>query len=235
MNTQHVWAYGDTQSFTAAYANSEGKRSFQECITALNTAAGTEQAAFVFLFKKEAVSFASCVCSGNAPEAVFMYGKLHFSVLHELLHLFGAVDLFYPPPVTKEAVRLFPHSVMYNGADPDCRELDDLTRYLIGWTDQTSPKAMALLRAGAGLTREDIERGMAEVFNAEYTTVYYPDCVYYGPVKNGQLQGRGRIEYNDGTFYEGDFVNGAMHGRGTLRTADGRVYRGVFVNGKFIG
>ncbi len=235
MNTQRVWAYGDVQGFEDAYANSEGKRSLSECVAALNAAAGTEQAAFVFLFKKEGVSFASCASSVYFSEAVFMYGKLHFPVLHELLHLFGAVDLFYPPDVTKEAVRLFPRSVMYNGADPNCRELDDLTRYLIGWTDQTSPKAMALLHAGAGLTADDIQRGMAEVFNAEYTTVSFPDGVYYGPIKNWHMEGRGRMEWNDGAVYEGDFVGGRAHGRGTLRTADGRVYRGVFVNGKFRG
>ena len=235
MDTQRVWAYGDTQNFVAAYIKSEGKRSFRECIAALSAAAGTEQAAFVFLFKKEAVSFASCAYSGDEPEAVFMYGKLHFSVLHELLHLFGAVDLYYPQPVAKEVSRLFPNSAMFGDASPDRRALDDLTLYLIGWTDRISAGAQALLNAGAGYTHEDMNRSMREIVHSDYVEKYYPNGVYYGPVRNGSPNGKGRMVYSNGNIYEGEFLNGAPHGVGTAYLADGTVLQGSFVKGVFKG
>jgi hypothetical protein len=68
-----------------------------------------------------------------------------------------------------------------------------------------------------------------------------PDAVtpdggrYYGPLVDGKLQGKGRIEWDNGSSYEGEFANGLMSGKGELRYANGRVYRGDFVRGQMQG
>lgn len=61
---------------------------------------------------------------------------------HELLHQFGAVDYYYPDSTVRAAQKYFPASIMYQGGP----EIDDLTRYLIGWTDELTPKAIAFLK-----------------------------------------------------------------------------------------
>ena len=68
-----------------------------------------------------------------------------------------------------------------------------------------------------------------------------PDAVtpdggrYYGSMRNGKLQGQGRIEWDSGSVYEGAFDNGLYHGRGKLTTADRRSYSGDFKAGQFDG
>jgi len=63
-----------------------------------------------------------------------------------------------------------------------------------------------------------------------------PDAVtpdggrYYGPLKDGTLHGRGRIEWDNQNFYEGDFAHGLMAGHGHLQFSNG-VYEGDFREG----
>lgn len=58
---------------------------------------------------------------------------------------------------------------------------------------------------------------------------------YFGPLVNGQLHGKGRLEWSNGTTYEGDFKDGLMSGKGRLQQSDGRTYDGEFRNGEFTG
>ena len=70
------------------------------------------------------------------------YGTFDMNVLtHELLHQFGAVDYYYPDVTIQAAQRYFPQSVMLSGT-----EIDDLTRYLIGWTSDLSDAAISFLK-----------------------------------------------------------------------------------------
>lgn len=58
---------------------------------------------------------------------------------------------------------------------------------------------------------------------------------YYGAIRDGRFNGRGRLEWDNGTRYEGGFENGMYHGRGRLTSADGRTYSGEFDKGQFHG
>jgi hypothetical protein len=64
-----------------------------------------------------------------------------------------------------------------------------------------------------------------------------PDAVtsdggrYFGPLVDGKLHGRGRIEWSNGARYEGDFAHGLMHGRGRRQYGNGTVYEGNFRDG----
>ena len=78
------------------------------------------------------------------------------TLLHEVLHLFGAMDFYYPPVVKRAARKCFPDSIMF--ADGD--EIDDATRVLIGWDAIPSPKARAFFEATRGVTDAEIEKAM---------------------------------------------------------------------------
>lgn len=54
---------------------------------------------------------------------------------------------------------------------------------------------------------------------------------YYGALKTGRMNGRGRIEWRSGARYEGMFVDGLISGQGMMRFANGEVYEGEFRGG----
>jgi len=53
--------------------------------------------------------------------------------MHELLHLYGANDLYYPDELKAIAEKYCPHSIMLA---VDYTEVDSFTAYTIGWTDE---------------------------------------------------------------------------------------------------
>ena len=58
---------------------------------------------------------------------------------------------------------------------------------------------------------------------------------YFGPLRNGKLHGKGRMEWGNGARYEGRFANGLLQGKGTMHFANGQVYEGEFANGMMSG
>ena len=58
---------------------------------------------------------------------------------------------------------------------------------------------------------------------------------YYGSLRDGKPNGRGRVEWDNGALYEGTFENGVYQGRGRFVGADGTRYEGEFDNGFFEG
>ena len=75
------------------------------------------------------------------------------SIAHELFHLFGAQDYYYPATVKEAAQKYFPDSVMLLGDG----EIDDLTAYLIGWTDTPSETAKAFMYDVRYVTQDDAD------------------------------------------------------------------------------
>jgi hypothetical protein len=58
---------------------------------------------------------------------------------------------------------------------------------------------------------------------------------YEGEWKDGQYNGRGRLDDELGKFtYIGEFVEGQMTGKGTMKFPDGTVRTGIFEKGEFI-
>lgn len=58
---------------------------------------------------------------------------------------------------------------------------------------------------------------------------------YEGTLREGLLEGTGRIVWPDGSEYRGDFSAGRFDGQGMLRYADGAVYEGAFAEGRLQG
>ncbi len=114
-----------------------------------------DNAAIVFLFNSSGRSY----CYMSTKE--YPYWKEEFDVIycetdfhdnfltHELLHLFGAMDLYdyQNEGVQAIAEQFFPDSVMLRVS----HVIDELTAYLIGWTKQPSPKVLQFLARTKGL------------------------------------------------------------------------------------
>ncbi len=76
-------------------------------------------------------------------------------IAHEILHLFGAVDLYKPKGKqyweNKDLELIqseFPHSIMYNISDKSQQdlEIDPFTQYCIGWSDSLETKYQGLIK-----------------------------------------------------------------------------------------
>ena len=111
---------------------------------------GCQEAPIIFAFNRPMRSFAGLnndrsFFRQEEFSAVFRQPTGMFDskvLIHELLHQFGAADYYYPQVTVDAAYRHFPTSIMFQGGDV----IDDLTRYLIGWTDELTPTAVAFLK-----------------------------------------------------------------------------------------
>lgn len=176
------------------------------------------------------------------------------SFLHELCHMFGAVDYYRPDWVNKIFDRYYAASIM-DDSTQKANGFDSLTCYLIGWTNQLAPKAENFLRETIAVNADSYtnEAGYSTgevvyVSGNRYVgekydglphgtgTMYYTDGgVYTGTFDHGTMHGQGTFKYGNGTVYTGTFVNGKEHGQGTLTYTSGTVYTGSFVNSKLQG
>lgn len=123
--------------------------------------------AVLFVFDTNDTSFAVSMRGRNnanstrracpdSDEYAFIYFKgqsMECTIAHEILHLFGAIDFYYPEAVKKQAGVLFPNSIMFYYTETPC--IDDLTRYLIGWESKLSPTALLFLQ-NTLCTRRDL-------------------------------------------------------------------------------
>lgn len=99
---------------------------------------------FMFLFNSDGRSY--CYCYDNGWDEEF--GVIHtqepnlqkYAVIHELLHLYGAIDIYdiNSEGITAITDRYYPEAIM---RDSNCITVDGLNAYLIGWRDQMSDYA----------------------------------------------------------------------------------------------
>jgi len=114
-----------------------------------------DSAPMIFLFNSWDQSI-TYVCSANTPTwndemcVIFCDTKMHDNYLtHELFHQYGAIDLYdYNGEGVKAAAdRIFSHSCMREVS----HTVDELTAFLIGWTDKLSVKTQKFLDETKGL------------------------------------------------------------------------------------
>lgn len=110
-----------------------------------------EQIAYVLAFNKPGRAYAvydSVYDNTDAIEFVVAFSKnengqanIGSSVLHEMLHLFGATDLYNDNGMYKQRYKLckklYPNDIMMKSAiNPESLEIGALTECLIGWSNQ---------------------------------------------------------------------------------------------------
>lgn len=149
------------------------------------------------------------------------------AIEHELLHLFGALDFYYPDRLFQLASKYFPNSIMSSGG-PFCNQVDDLTRYLIGWHRTPTSRAKAVLDALEGMTLQKIMNERQSQDNTDYAVIHSIDSTYYGPMRNALYYGSGKLVYASGTVIEGTFSNGCLYGQGKATFKNGDVFTGTF-------
>jgi len=150
------------------------------------------------------------------------------AVYHELCHVFGAKDFYFPNDAADLADKYLPNSIMM---DSETGVMDSFTAYLIGWTDNLSADAMAFLESTAYLTEDYISAEKEKnSYTGEVTDFEIGDCVYTGYLIDGQLHGEGKKIYN-GAVYEGTWEYGYLNGQGTYTNAEGDCYTGDWVKG----
>ena len=129
-----------------------------------------DEAPIIFAHNRKARSFAS-VASRYYPyldesSIVFKNDDKSFSdytIEHELLHQFGAMDFYYPSQVKALAQKYLPESIMNDGY-----KIDPLTEYLIGWTASIDNNAYKFLEATSHLTKGDIHDAMRKEWNKKW-------------------------------------------------------------------
>ncbi len=148
---------------------------------------------------------------------------------HELYHIFGAQDFYFPADVKALAEDCFANSAMLIS---EGTHADDLTAYLISWTDTPSDTALSFLQDTAHLTPEYMsQQHDLETFTGAVEDYDTGDGTYTGNLDYGIPQGYGVKVWNDGERYEGEWDYGSFHGEGTYTWTDGTVYSGSWDQG----
>lgn len=116
---------------------------------------GCEQIAYVLMLNKPGRAYAVTDTTYNDKDSIeFVVGfssdlmgnrSIGSSVIHEILHLFGATDLYDDlgkyPAREKLCKELYPNDIMMRSAtDPNDLEIGRLTEALIGWSDYFPPE-----------------------------------------------------------------------------------------------
>ncbi len=108
-----------------------------------------DEVAVILVLEKDFRAYA--VTNGETEYSVLSYKNDIHAICHELLHNFGAVDLYFPYYIFALTMRHFPKTVMctYEGM-----EIDPLTQYLIGWKTVMDQKALAFITEAQDYTQE---------------------------------------------------------------------------------
>ena len=146
------------------------------------------------------------------------------TICHELLHCFGAVDLYFPYYVRAAALRHFKGSIMCTNR---AMQIDPLTRYLIGWTDRLDDKTAKFLEETGDYTRGRY----CEALDLEWTRGHEDDIAKEVTVYNSvsQLESRaGRYDiwaqfllgccYREGVLKEKNLTKAEEYFRSCGRT-----------------
>lgn len=247
MENYHEWA-------TAALA-AAGLPPMEEACKHLKELYDVKEAPVFFCVNYPGRSFALEWNAGDYFEYSVLYSE-HADYRHELNHLFGATDFYFPDIVSQLADKYLPNSIMKGNEDP---VTDSLTAYLIGWTDTLTPEAKAFIDETSWIDQAYLDQQKELENLTGHGSIRWGDGQYTGDLVNGVPNGQGKILWDDGNTYEGgwkdgnghgygtfcwnthncsytgDWVAWKMHGYGTYRYADGTVLTGKWDNNEFVG
>ena len=186
-----------------------------------------DQVPVVFVVDEPGRSYANFYSNGKGFESVAILNKNYASLRHELCHVFGARDMYFPQETVEAAKAYLPNGIMYG----DCAgDIDPLTAFVIGWMDELTEEALAFLYDTNGLTSEYIQAAKEQDQMTGVGTKYYDNGYYTGDLVVGVPNGEGTYYWYSGAVYTGSWVNGQREGTGTMTYDDGSVYTGKWKN-----
>ena len=248
----------DRTAWSEQIMASAGLGSVATASAELERSRGVKEAPILFYLNTTDRSYA-LPNDGQTTEYAIIWncGSDTITYRHELYHLFGAADYYFPKAVEESALRYYPNSTMLTGENA---VTDNLTAYLIGWKDTLTNDALVFLQETAHLTAEYVEQEHAKEIHTGYVenwerngyviTGYLDMGVLEGQGKvvepNGNwkeglfeygifVRGRCKILYENGTLYEGEIDQGAYNGQGTIIWAGGDTYTGQWKDGQYHG
>lgn len=219
-------SYSDTSDWSDAALAAAGLPRHSAVTEFLKRKYSTEEAAVLFCMNYPGRAFARYSNRPNRFECAFLYSD-DADYRHELYHLFGAQDYYYPTLIAKYGVKYFPKSIMMTCGNT---VTDSLTAYLLGWTPRLSDEARSFLDDTVWITDEALSKAAKEEMTRAYGTIRYGEATYTGEMKDGLPHGKGKLVWDKGTVYEGDFENGIACGQGTIRWSNGAHYVGSVKN-----
>ena len=216
-----TWAKSALNSLTILESSSVIATDYEEHFQA-------NEVPIVFCTNQEGRSLAQSNSGSSAIEGALIYGDPS-EAYHEICHLFGAKDFYFPSEVKDLAETYLPGSIM---SDSSSGSVESLTAYLIGWTDELSSEALQFLEATAYLTPEYLAaQKEIDSFTGYIEHYAMGGGTYTGYLVDGIRHGQGSFLTEDGTLLEGTFHNGHLHGQGTCTWADGAKYIGNYEDG----
>lgn len=176
-------------------------------------------------------AYARQAASKSQSERLVLYSSDYTAFRHELYHLYGAEDFYYPEDVKTLCSTLLPESIMNDGD-----KIDPLTAFIIGWDEELDQNAYEFLQKTAHLTEDYLDDENEKQSVTGYVTNHKLSYgTYTGYLERGVPNGEGKLVYTNGDVAEGNFLGGNLNGKGTYKWVDGAVYVGDFVNGSITG
>ncbi len=221
---------GDTGKWMDSALTAAGLPGRTGINTHLENLHGCDSAPLIFVANHGGRATATSHSSKN--EFAILYQNAN-AFYHELSHIYGAKDFYYPAEVKALAETYLPNSLMGGSSEGD---MDDFTAYLIGWTDTLSNNALAFLEETAYLTQDYLAAEKEKENYTGYVTDFQATWgTYTGYLVNGVRHGQGKWISNFGYTQEGTFLHGSLHGYGTCHYAEGHLYEGNWSNGRWEG
>ncbi len=186
-----------------------------------------DEAAVVFVIKGSGRPFSLPSTENTGFECSFIYSD-DAGFRHELLHLFGAKDLYYPQSVKALAEESFSESVMFLSKN---KTVDSLTAYLVGWAP-ADEEATAFFERTKKISQKEIDNGRKDELFTGYGEKSFYNGIYKGELLNGMAHGQGTLTFNNGDVYTGAFSKNEIDGNGTYIWKNGDTYSGEFSMGK---
>lgn len=203
-----------------------------ECLSQLQMQTYSDTVPVIVVFNKPGRSYA-CPNTNEIVNVEHCYIFDDPSALkHELLHLFGAADFYYHDYLNWSVGQYLGDSIMASTGGP----VDDMTAYLIGWTDTLTEDANLFLYSADFVGKDAmLEADQGNTLSGYATKTYEGGSVYTGMLSMGVPDGTGEMVWGNGDRYNGDWVQGQLSGYGTFSWANGTTYVGQFLNGKLHG
>lgn len=126
-----------------------------------------DELAILFIFNKDLRDYsvsANRTCPTYGEFAVLSRVPDKRTIIHELLHQFGAKDYYYPAVTRQKAEKWLPDSVMNVGYKI---VIDPLTRHLVGWTEFLSESAYRFLKDTSHITYEYVMKELSDLWKKE--------------------------------------------------------------------